>query len=328
MPNKTRNLGVTLAGVLPSRSTGSEQFEESIQIAHTARDAGFGYLVFGQHFLASPLQYLHPIPTLARLAPETGDMHLAVGIMLLSMVNPVDAADQLATLDVISGGRLVLGVGMGYRDEELRAFGVDRKDRSPRMLEALEVMQKLWTGEPIDHQGRFFTVKADGASLRPLQRPGPPTWMAAMTPKTLERAARMGMAPYIGPSVPISKVAEWLPMYRELTGDPAATAPVRRDVFVVSDRKQAWEMSAPFIEEKYQLYLSQGFDPTLADAGSLRQAISERVIVGDIDDCSAMVKQYFEMGASPLILRCQWPSLDVGQVVKMVEDIGHAVDAL
>ena len=72
---------------------------------------------------------LQPIPLLARLAAETGEMRLATCILLLPLLNPVDIAEQLATLDIISHGRLAIGVGLGYRDEEFDAFGVPRGER-------------------------------------------------------------------------------------------------------------------------------------------------------------------------------------------------------
>lgn len=324
----TRQLGITLAGVRPELSTGAQQWEETLSIVHRARDAGFGYVVLGQHFLASPLQYLHAIPTLARLAPESGDMKLLVGIMLLSMVNPVDAADQLATLDVISGGRLVLGVGMGYRDVEFEAFGVDRADRGPRMREALEVVRKLWAGGPVHHDGKFFHVHADGASLRPHQRPEPPIWMAAMAPKTLERAVSLGLVPYMGPAVPMKDVASWVNNYRAQSGNPRGCLPVRRDVFVVPDRRKAWEIASRFVEEKYIMYQQQGFDSTIGQDGDMQRAIRERVIVGDVAECSDALAAYFEMGAAPLILRCQWPSLQTSEVERMIDDVARAAESI
>jgi alkanesulfonate monooxygenase SsuD/methylene tetrahydromethanopterin reductase-like flavin-dependent oxidoreductase (luciferase family) len=151
--------------------------------------------------------------------------------------------------------------------------------------------------------------------------------MAAMTPKTLERAAKMGLVPYIGPAAPIGNVKEWLPNYRQMVGDDNAKVSIRRDVFLVRDRSKAWEMAEKFVEEKYKMYMTQGFDSSIGDT-DLRQAMKERIIVGDIEECAASLAEYFEMGAGPIILRCQWPSLDPSETHRMVEDIAKAVDLI
>ena len=95
---------------------------------------------------------------LARLAAETGDMNLATSVLLLPLLNPVDVAEQVATLDHISEGRFILGLGLGYRPEECEAFGTQMSERDRRCSEALELMMRLWTEDEVTHHGRFFHV--------------------------------------------------------------------------------------------------------------------------------------------------------------------------
>jgi alkanesulfonate monooxygenase SsuD/methylene tetrahydromethanopterin reductase-like flavin-dependent oxidoreductase (luciferase family) len=143
-----------------------------------ARDYGFSSVCVGQHFLTE-YQKLQPIPVLSRLAAESGDMRLLPGIILLPLFNPVYVAEEIATLDVISGGRVILGLGVGYRDVEFEAFGVQKKERGARFEESLEAIKRLWTEDEVSFDGRFFRIPKAQVRTRPLQRPHPPIWVAA-----------------------------------------------------------------------------------------------------------------------------------------------------
>ena len=86
-------------------------------------DAGFDIYCWAHHYLIDPFQHFQPWPVLARLAAEPGDMKLATSVLLLPLLNPVEVAEQVATLDHIAEGRFILGIGLGYRPEECEAFG-------------------------------------------------------------------------------------------------------------------------------------------------------------------------------------------------------------
>jgi len=91
---------------------------------------------------------------LGRIAAEAGSMRIGTNIFRLPIHNPVYVAEQVATLDVISGGRFIFGVGLGYRPEEFDAFGVEMKTRVPRFLESLEIARRLWTEAEVTYDGR------------------------------------------------------------------------------------------------------------------------------------------------------------------------------
>src|SRR6266508_2853907 len=106
-----------------------ERFREHIDQVRAARDAGFDLIVMGQHYLSTPFQEMQTLPSLARLAAEAGSMRVGATVLLLPLHNPVDVAEQVATLDVICEGRFIFGVGLGYRDEEYEAFGIRPRER-------------------------------------------------------------------------------------------------------------------------------------------------------------------------------------------------------
>src|SRR6185369_10221341 len=117
-----------------------------------------------------------PIPVLARLTAHTGPMRLLTGIVLLPLHSPVEIAEQGATLDVMSGGRFVLGVGVGYRDVEWDAFGVARGEAVERSVAGTKLIARLWTEERVTYDGPFWRLADVPIRLRPIQRPRPPIW--------------------------------------------------------------------------------------------------------------------------------------------------------
>jgi len=134
------------------------RFREHIEQVRLARAVGFSSVWASQHYLADPFTYFQPIPTLARLAADARGMTLGTGVLLLPLHHPVEIAEQLATLDVITDGHLIFGVGLGYRNVENVAMGHDPKERVGRLIESLEIVERLWSGEPVAYEGRYFSL--------------------------------------------------------------------------------------------------------------------------------------------------------------------------
>src|SRR6266550_1752641 len=122
-------LGLALAVQHPPEDPQATRFAEHLAQVRAARAAGFSHVWASQHYLSAPYTYFQPLPTLGRVAAESGDMALGTGVLLLPLHSPVDVAEQVATLDVITGGRFIFGVGLGYRRRER---GVGRRSPRPR----------------------------------------------------------------------------------------------------------------------------------------------------------------------------------------------------
>src|SRR5271165_5879175 len=132
---------------------------ELVEQLRVAREAGFSSLLFPHHYLTAPLQMLQITPIMAYLLPEAQGMTVGGNILLLPLLSPVHVAEEAATLDVLSGGKFILGVGLGYREGEFDAFGISLKERAPRFSESIQLMRRLWTEDRVTHAGRFYTVK-------------------------------------------------------------------------------------------------------------------------------------------------------------------------
>ena len=113
-------------------------------------------------------------------------MHIALGILLLNLHNPVYTAETVASLDVLSRGRLIFGVGLGYRDPEFDAFAVPKGKRVARFEEYLELVQRLWTEDNVSHNSETCVLNNVRMNIRPIQKPSPPIWLAANNDKAIE----------------------------------------------------------------------------------------------------------------------------------------------
>src|SRR5438046_3123641 len=185
----------------------TERDPEMIAQVHAAREAGFASLWFPHHWLTQPMQMLQITPVMGYVAAHAQGMTIGPNILILPALNPVHVAEEAATLDVLSGGNYILGVGLGYRQPEFDAFGILLAERVPRFNEAIGLMRRLWTEERVTHQGRFYTVNDAGLSLKPVRPGGPPLYIAAQATVSVRRAAGIGDAWLIVNSGGLGKIA-------------------------------------------------------------------------------------------------------------------------
>jgi alkanesulfonate monooxygenase SsuD/methylene tetrahydromethanopterin reductase-like flavin-dependent oxidoreductase (luciferase family) len=252
--------------------------DEAIEVVRAASTMGFAWVSIGHHWVSYPTVWPQPIPMLARLAPETGEMRLKTSMLLLPLLNPVDVAENVVTLDHISHGRLDLGVAIGYRERELEAAGLGRKDRVPKLEESLAVMKRLWSGEEVTHEGNYFRVAGARLGFGPCQRPHPPLEMGAQSVGATRRAARLVDAVFFGPQVAWADIGRLVSVYREARGATGAgTAIASRSLIVGPSKEAAHAAARGYLERTFTMYrtwemqepsmvrLQLGFDTSLDD---------------------------------------------------------------
>jgi alkanesulfonate monooxygenase SsuD/methylene tetrahydromethanopterin reductase-like flavin-dependent oxidoreductase (luciferase family) len=311
------------------------RFREAVEQVRLARDLGFASVCVGQHFLTEG-QKLQPLPLLSRLATESGDMRLLPGILLLPLFNPVYVAEELATLDVLSGGRVIFGIGVGYRDVEFEAFGVRKSDRGGRLEESVELIKRLWTEDEVSFEGRFFRVPKVEVHTRPLQHPHPPIWVAAHADAGVRRAARVGDVLFLNPQARIATLRAQAELFRRTRQELGRPIPdemaCHKEVFVAPDMATALREGQPFVEGKLRMYARWGQARELptdsagfADEGfdGLRR---DRVIVGDPEHCLAEFRRYHdEVGITHFSCVLNWPGMQHWQVIRSIQLLGERV---
>jgi len=134
---------------------------------------------------------LDPLDTLAYAAAVTRRVRLGTSVLDLPYYNPVMLARRITTLDVLSGGRAMIGLGQGWSPEEFEAAGASMKGRGPRADEAIKLMRTIWTQDPVEFSGRYFRIAKSIMLPKPVQKGGPPIYMAAYAPSALRRVATL-----------------------------------------------------------------------------------------------------------------------------------------
>lgn len=170
---------------------------------------------------------LEPLATLCFVAACTERVRLGTTVLVVPMRNPVLQAKLVASLDVLSKGRVIFGAGVGWLAEEFAALDVPFEHRGARMDEYLEVMRRLWTLEDPSYEGKYYRLGNVGFTPRPVQQPHPPVWIGGNTEPALRRAARLGDAWHAAglEAEAIAECAARLRRYAEAAGrEPSAIA--------------------------------------------------------------------------------------------------------
>lgn len=311
-------VGLMLVNQHPPADPLADRWAEVLMQVRLARSLGFDLIVFGQHYLISEFAMLQPAVSVARAAAEAGTMRIGVSIYLLPLLNPVAVAEETATLDVITGGRFIFGVGLGYRDVEDQAFGVHKGERVRRLRDHLRVIRQLWAGEPATLDTPYCRLDGVRIGLRPLQRPGPPVWMAANNDRAVERAAALGDTWVINPHATLATIARQTGIYRAAlarAGKPfPAELPMRRELFVAETSARAVELARPYVEKKYEAYVAWGQHRALPADDDMTQAFEglaqDRFILGDPAHCADEINRCAALtGATTMIFRVNFPGM-------------------
>jgi probable F420-dependent oxidoreductase len=284
--------------------------DEVIAEAQLAEASGFDSCFFGEHhqdrdgFLPSPLIVATAV------AARTERLRVGTSVILLPLHHPVHVAEDAITLDLVSKGRLVVGVGIGYQASDFRAFGIPMEHRMALFEESVEIMRQCWTGEPFSFRGKHYVLEDVQIRPRPYQRPSPPLWIGASVPAAVRRAGRLADAFVATPSTTLENTVKLVDMYREAAreaGRPAQTV-LMRDAWVADSRAEAERVYGPEVMTAYRYYWSNRlaeFRNIPADTEfTLANLAPDRLILGDPETCVRDFQRWSKAtGADYFLLR-------------------------
>ena len=311
--------GLFLSNSQPPERDPVAALGDQLRMVSLARDGGWDGVFTGQHYLLDEVRKLQPAPFLARLCAETGSMDIGLAVVLLALQNPVDVAETVASLDVLSAGKVIFGAALGYRDAEYDAFGIARGERIRRFEENLGIVTRLLEGEAVTADLPW--CRLDDARLvnRPLQDPRPPVWIGANTDPAVQRAARLGDTWIINPHARRSSVRAQMDAFEQVrasVGRPRRPAelPALKEVYCAETRKAAWEQCLPYLGAKYRTYLTWGQHTAMPSDDSLERPVTElvdeRFVVGSPQDCVDELSRWRdEVGVTYFILRTEWSGM-------------------
>jgi alkanesulfonate monooxygenase SsuD/methylene tetrahydromethanopterin reductase-like flavin-dependent oxidoreductase (luciferase family) len=298
--------------------------EQYLMIRH-ARDKGWHSALASMHYLQDPgSTALQQVPLLARLQAEAGEMTMGVAIYLLNLHNPVYTAETMATLDIISRGRLIFGIGLGYRDAEFNAFGVPKGQRVQRMVDYLALIKRLWSEDNVTAEGPWGRVDNATLQLRPIQKPHPPLWIAANHDNAVKRAAHIGDCWYINPHATLETNRRQMKLFvdeRKAAGLPLPKEiPCRKEIFCARDRRTALEMAGPYLEERYRIYSSWGQEKAMPKGESFDKPFEElandRFVIGSPEDCYEQLRPYWEeLGVNHFVFRTYFIGMPISNAL-------------
>jgi len=305
--------GLWVTANFPTSIPPTAYFQGLAEQVRVAKQMGFSLISSGQHYLAAPSYRLQTMPLLARLAAEGEGMEVATSVVLLPLHNPVDIAEQAATMDVLTGGRFILGLGLGNIDREYAAFGVDKKRRVSRHEESLDIMLMLWRGGSVEYQGRYFNVpKVESTSVWKQPR----LWMGGGGDGPIRRAARYGFPWFPGGGAGEGLAqgrAQYLQALQEYGKPVPSDYPTGMAVYLAEDERQA-------MEEAHR------FHGGSATPEEFRRRAANQMIVGTPAQAVRRVQDLQDrFGLNYILCRIQVPGMTQAQVLRTIRLLGEEV---
>ncbi len=329
------DLSLNIRGQYPLGDDMPARLEELLEQVRLAERLGFRAITKSQHYSSTPFQEIQQIPFLARAAAEVTDMKLITSITLLPLQKPLDMAEQLSALDLISGGKVIFGVGLGYREVEFKAFGTTGKERVKRFEENLAAIKRLWTEDKVTMAGSHFELIEATCSLRPQQNPHPPIWMGANADVAIRRAARLADSWMINPHNRVDTIVQQIEVYKralEKASKPFPDVlPISREMFVGKDRTDAIRQAEPYVAAKYKAYHEWGQDKQMPegdnDLGMAYEELQDgRFIFGSVDEVAEQIIALAKAtGINQLGCPVQWIGMPQSHVIEQMHLLGEEV---
>jgi alkanesulfonate monooxygenase SsuD/methylene tetrahydromethanopterin reductase-like flavin-dependent oxidoreductase (luciferase family) len=330
--------GLLIRGQYPVGEDLQARNHEDLDLARRAEQLGYVSIARGSHYSSHPLLGLQQIPFLAQVSVVAPSLRLIPGVVLLPLHKPLDVAEQIATLDVMSGGKAVFGAGIGYREVEFRAFGTTLKQAGPRFEECLTAVKRLLTEDFVTMKGSHFELDGANCSIRCVQRPMPPVWIGANIDVGIRRAARMADCWFINPHNTIATLTRQMDVYKrelEACGKPfPAELPMLREVFVARTRAEAMRLARPYLEAKYKAYRAWGQDKVMPAQDHFDLAFDElvrdRFLFGSPAEVTEQILELRKrFGITHMVVGVHWTgmpaSLALEQTQLLAEEVFPAV---
>lgn len=296
-----------------------------------AEQLGFDSIWLTEHHFTDDGYLPSMLPAAAAIAARTKRVTIGTYVLLAPFQHPVKLAEDAAVVDVISGGRLRLGIGLGYRQEEFDGFGVPRRERLGRTLETLEILRRAWTGERFSFKGKYFDLKDVRVLPRPVSSPHPELLWGAGAPEAIRRAAKLDLSfACVGGRKEIGIYVEAL---KALGKDPARYSIVNsRVVYIADSEEQAWadsRVALLYQAELYGKWLSAAAGTNdqsrvliRPDADRLRRTS----VLGPPDYVRGRISEILDTTPmTELIIVMQLPGLDPAKGRKSLERFGKEV---
>jgi len=278
-----------------------ELYASTIDFVREAEGAGLDEVWISEHHFVDDGYCPSVVPISCAIAAATRRIRIGSKVILLPFHDPLRLAEDVAVADVLSNGRIDLGLAAGYRSAEFEGFGVRREERGARLREGLDVLAKALTGEPFSHDGRFFRYGSVQVVPPPVQRPVP-LWLGGRTRAAMRRAASYHAHLALADFVLDHCVADYEAYSAELADEGLDVADFEvvavASLFLDEDRERAWALGGPHLlyqQNQYQQWFREAGDRTsddVAPATTVDELRAGSALVGTPDDVVARLRDF------------------------------------
>jgi probable F420-dependent oxidoreductase len=312
---------------------GGHYYKESLEEVTRAEELGFDSVWMEEHHSVANHYWPSPLAVLAGFATRTSRVRLGTDIAVAAFHHPVRLAEDVAMLDVMSGGRVTLGVAIGYKPDEFALYGVPLEKRGARFEEQLAIMKGLWSGERVSFRGTYYTVEGR-LEPTPVQRPHPPLWIGGWGDITLRRAAALADNWIPGPTADLARLLQGKRRFlenRRAAGrtEPVTEWPLTRDLIIADTDKRARELAEEHIMVAYRREYAGGWRHPFIDASiatDLERLMEDRFIIGGPDQCIPKIRRFVEeYGMTHLICRTFFPGMPHAHIMRELELLAKEV---
>jgi probable F420-dependent oxidoreductase len=311
---------------------GGHYYREALEEVTRAEELGLDSVWMEEHHSVASHYWPSPLPVLAGFATRTSRMVLGTDIVVAAFHHPVRLAEDVAMLDVISGGRFVLGIAIGYKPDEFALYGVELEKRGARFEEQLAIMKGLWTQERVQFKGAYYALEGR-LEPKPVQKPHPPVWIGGWGDITLRRAATLADNWIPGPTADLGRLlagkARFLEQ-RRAAGRPDPTEwPLTRDVIIADSDRRARELAEEHIMVAYRREYAGGWRHPFIDASvatDLDRLMEDRFVIGGPEQCVAKIRRFVEQyGMTHLICRLFFPGMAHAHIMRSMHLLSREV---
>jgi probable F420-dependent oxidoreductase len=311
---------------------GGHYYREALEEVVRAEELGFDSAWMEEHHAVTNHYWPSPLTVLAGFATRTSRMMLGTDILVAPFYHPVRLAEDVALLDIISSGRMTLGIAIGYKPDEFALYGADLARRGARFEEQLRIVRALWTEERVSFKGTYYTVEGR-LEPRPVTRPHPPIWIGGWGELTLRRAATLGDNWIPGPTADLARLLAGKQAFldhRRAAGLPAPSEwPLTRDLIVADTDRKARELAEEHIMVAYRREYAGGWRHPFIDASiatDLDRLMADRFIIGGPDECARQIRRFVDAyGMTHLVCRTFFPGMPHAHIMRELELLAREV---
>jgi alkanesulfonate monooxygenase SsuD/methylene tetrahydromethanopterin reductase-like flavin-dependent oxidoreductase (luciferase family) len=251
-----------------------EVYREELRLVRDAETLGYDTVWLTEHHFADDGYSPSILPIAAAIAATTERIRIGLNLLLLPLHNPIRVAEDIATLDVISDGRIDVGLGQGYAPHEFDGYGIPLSERRSRFVEGIEILQGLWTSDRFDHDGPHHHIRGANLTPKPVQQPHPPLWIGATAEAGVRRAGRLG-ANLLGlASTRLQRAYE--EALRDGGHDPDRSKVLQLHwAHVAPTDDEAWAQAAPSFHHVLSVYAGWANASADADKGGPRTVVPQ-----------------------------------------------------